>query len=82
MQREARMRDQPTSRFLTMHWPRPAYWGSAQQTGCEMAVCRGYSAYYYQLTKAASERYKEWIRVIGSTNPYALDKTHFGDIDK
>ena len=44
-----------------------------------MAAFRGYSAYYYQLTQDASERYEEKISVIGSIDPYALDKTDFGD---
>ena len=38
--------------------------GSEQQTSFEMAVPTGYSAYYYQFTKAANERFKVKIRVI------------------
>ena len=45
----------------------------------EMGTFRGYSAYYCQLTKTASERYKEKICVIGNINPYTLETNDFGD---
>ena len=44
-----------------------------------VAAFKGYSAYYSQLTKAASDRYKKKIYVMTSIDPYSLEKPDFGD---